>query len=85
MMAIEAGMTSRPLPYSAPGFCAALAAAWRAYAAARRQRREIFALSRKSPRVLRDMGFDPQMVYRSCGRIEDELDPAIQRYYRIKK
>ena len=84
MMTIEAKMTGR-LCHTPPSLYNALRAAWRAYAAVRRQRRVMFALSKKSPRVLRDMGFDPEAVYQFCGHNWDKLDPAIRDYYRVNE
>lgn len=58
----------------------ALQAAWRAYYGVRCLRRELRCLSLMSPRLIRDIGFNPEQVYRVLDGTWDELMPNIQDY-----
>lgn len=58
------------------GFLGALEAGWRAMRRHRQERRALVSLSRQDPRLLRDMGFDPEEVYRALDGSWDEVDPA---------
>jgi uncharacterized protein YjiS (DUF1127 family) len=40
------------------------------------ERQVIVALSRLGPRLIRDMGFDPEQVYEALDGTWDEVDPA---------
>ena len=53
----------------------ALQAAWQAFVQHRRERRTVVALARLSPRILRDMGIDPERVYEAVDATWDEVDP----------
>jgi uncharacterized protein YjiS (DUF1127 family) len=54
----------------------ALQVAWRAFVHHRRERRTLVELSRLSPHVIRDMGFDPERVYEALDGSWDEVDPS---------
>ena len=56
-----------------------LRAGWRAVLRHREERRIVVALSRKPPRLLRDMGMDPEQVYAALDGSWDEVDPASRR------
>ncbi|MEX0955650.1 MAG: DUF1127 domain-containing protein [Rhizobiaceae bacterium] len=56
-------------------FFGALQAGWRAFVAHRRERSTVIALARLSPRMLRDMGIDPERVYEAVDGSWDEIDP----------
>lgn len=51
----------------------ALCAGWRTYTAIRRRRRELLALSHLEPRLLRDIGFEPDTVYQALDGCWDQL------------
>ncbi|KXF77011.1 hypothetical protein ATN84_13580 [Paramesorhizobium deserti] len=57
-------------------FLGTLIAGWRAMRRHRQERRELVALSRRTPRVIRDMGFDPEEIYAALNSSWDEVDPA---------
>jgi hypothetical protein len=57
-------------------FMGTLLAGWRAMRRHRQRRREIVAISRHGPRLIRDMGFDPEEVYKVLDGSWDEVDPA---------
>jgi uncharacterized protein YjiS (DUF1127 family) len=49
---------------------------WRAMRRYRRLHRDLVKLSRKPPRLLRDMGLDPEQVYQALDGTWDEVGPA---------
>ncbi|RCS24497.1 DUF1127 domain-containing protein [Phyllobacterium salinisoli] len=49
---------------------------WRAMRRHREERRELVALSRLGPHIIRDMGFDPEEVYMALNGSWDDIDPA---------
>lgn len=53
----------------------ALQAAWQAFVQRRRERHTVIALARLSPRMLRDMGIDPERVYEAVEGTWDEVEP----------
>jgi uncharacterized protein YjiS (DUF1127 family) len=57
----------------------ALQAAWHAFGQHRQDRRTLITISRMSPRLIRDMGFDPDRVYEALDGTWDEVDPASYR------
>lgn len=60
-------------------FLGAVHAGWRAFLLGRRQRRDIVAVSRLPPHVIRDMGYDPEQIYYQLKGSWDELDPVTFR------
>lgn len=57
-------------------FLGTLLAGWRAMRRHRQERRQLVALSRLGPRLIRDIGFDPEDIYRALDGSWDEVDPA---------
>lgn len=58
-----------------------LLAGWRAMRRHRQERRALVAISRLGPRLIRDMGFDPQQIREALEGSWNEIDPAIlQRF-----
>ncbi|WP_159590804.1 hypothetical protein [Chelativorans xinjiangense] len=53
-----------------------LLAGWRAMRLHRRERRAMVAISRLDPRLISDMGFDPELIYEALDGSWDEVDPA---------
>jgi len=84
MTAIElsASFRERPIRYD---FLGTLIAGWQAMRRHRRERRELVALSRRAPHVIRDMGFDPEEVYAALNGSWDEIDPTRFHSYLPKK
>ncbi|MCT7375907.1 hypothetical protein [Chelativorans salis] len=62
-------------------FLGTLLAGWRAMRLHRRERRAIVAISRLDPRLISDMGFDPERIYEALDGSWDEVDPANFRLY----
>lgn len=60
-------------------FLGTLLTRWHAMRCYRQERRVIVALSRLDPRLIRDMGFDPEQVYETLDGTWDEVDPADYR------
>lgn len=54
----------------------ALSAAWRAFRDLRQDRRTIVTLSRLDPRLIRDAGFDPDLIYEALDGTWDEIEPG---------
>lgn len=62
-------------------FLGTLLAGWHAMRRHRRERRALVAISRLGPRLIRDMGFEPQQIYAALEGSWDEVDPAkLQRF-----
>lgn len=55
---------------------ATLLVGWRAMRRHRESHRALVALSRKPPRLLRDMGVDPERLYEMLDGTPDEVGPA---------
>lgn len=72
----------RGAPYS---FLRMLLFGWRAMRCYRNERQAIVALSRLDPRLIRDMGFDPEQVCEALDGTWDEVDPAISRWQLPRK
>jgi uncharacterized protein YjiS (DUF1127 family) len=56
-----------------------LVAGLRAMRCYRSERQALIALSRLDPRLIRDLGFDPEQVYEALDGTWDEVDPASLR------
>lgn len=70
-----------PIRVARYDFLATLHAGWRAMLAHREERRMIVKVSRLPARIIRDMGFDPELVYEALDGSWDEVDPAGYRPY----
>ena len=57
----------------------ALKAGWQVFLRHRRDRRSIVDISRLSPHVIRDIGFEPEDVYGALKGSWDEVDPVTFR------
>ncbi|WP_163271471.1 hypothetical protein [Chelativorans alearense] len=57
-------------------FLGTLLVGWRAMRLHRRERRAMVAISRLDPRLISDMGFDPERIYEALDGSWDEVDPA---------
>lgn len=62
-------------------FIGTLLAGLRAMRRHRRERQAIIAISRLDPRLISDMGFDPELMYEALDGSWDEIDPANFRRY----
>lgn len=58
-----------------------LRAGWLAMRRHREERRTMVTLSRLPPHVIRDMGFDPELIYAALDGSWDEVDPQRFRRY----
>lgn len=61
-------------------FIGALGAGWRAFRQRRRERRTLIEISRLGPRVIRDIGLDPEQVYEALDGSWDEMEPLRLRW-----
>ncbi|WAJ28989.1 hypothetical protein [Antarcticirhabdus aurantiaca] len=55
---------------------AALIALWTRFRDRRRERRALVALARRDPRLLEDMGLDPETIYAALDGTTDAVGPA---------
>jgi uncharacterized protein YjiS (DUF1127 family) len=53
--------------------------AWRTFRRRIEEHRVLVSLSRKNPRLLRDMGFEPDEIYDTVRNTWDEVPPARRR------
>jgi uncharacterized protein YjiS (DUF1127 family) len=60
-------------------FWNAIRSGWNAYLAVRQQRRTLLALSRLHPRLIKDIGYEPDSVYRVLDSPWDELYTAVRQ------
>ena len=60
-------------------FWSAIRSGWNAYLAVRQRRRTLIALSRLPPRLIKDMGYDPDSVYRVLDSPWDELYAVVRQ------
>lgn len=66
--------------YGSLTFWAAIRAGWDAYRQVSRLRSELHELAMLSPRLIQDVGFDPEKIYGTMNGTWDELLPNIQDY-----
>ncbi|MCT8999002.1 DUF1127 domain-containing protein [Chelativorans intermedius] len=71
--AISARFQQKRVRYDVLG---TLMAGWRAMRLHRQERRAIVEISRLDPRLIRDMGFDPEQIYEALDGSWDEVDPT---------
>ena len=69
---------SRRLPIRTSLF-APFAEAWHTFHRRIEEQRILVSLSRKNPRLLRDMGFEPDEIYDTVRNTWDEVPPARRR------
>ena len=60
----------------------AVRSGWKAYLAFRQQRRTLRALSYLHPRLIRDIGYEPDNVYQVLDSPWDELYAAVRQRHR---
>jgi len=58
-----------------PDFLDAVRAGWQEFLRLRRERQTMVTISRLGPRVIRDIGLDPERVRQAVGDGWDDLDP----------
>lgn len=61
-------------------FIGAVGAGWQAFRQRRQERRTLIAISRLGPRIIRDIGLDPEQVYEALDGSWDELEPLRLRW-----
>lgn len=80
-------MTATDIPFglrigtSRYDFLGALGAGWQAFRQRRRERRDLVRISRLGPRIIRDIGLDPEEVYEALDGSWDEVEPI--RFWRL--